>query len=233
MKKHALFMVSILAVGLIVSACNSGGNSGGNTQDEAANISGRIEGGLRVLTFDPTQKEQNFKIYRGDYVQPEVKGGGSLHLVSPDLEVDGQYPPSEGDKVYFKVPKAGSYPYQAGDLSGVIEAVEYTAATYREVGAQEAFELIANIDPVILDVRSAGEYESGHIAGSILIPVQVLQKRIAELDQHKEKPIFVYCKSGNRSTVASRLLIDRGFMQVINLRKGINDWRHSGYPLAK
>ncbi len=111
--------------------------------------------------------------------------------------------------------------------------MDYTAATYQELSATEAVELIANIDPVILDVRTDREFNDGHIKNSLQIPVQVLQGRVDELAEYKDRPIFVYCKSGNRSTVASRMLIDKGFVQVFNLRHGVNDWKRSGYELVK
>ncbi len=234
MKNRVLTLVLLMTLALLVGACGSGSESSAEIAGKNMDgISGRIEGGLRVLTFDPMQKTQDFRIYRGDYVRPEIKGGGSINLVIEELKVDGRYPAPEGAKAYFKVPGTGSFHFQAGDISGVIEAVDYASATYREVSAKEAADLIANIDPIILDVRSAREFEAGHIADSILIPVQVLQRRTGELDQYKDRTIFVYCRSGNRSTVASRMLNAKGFMQVVNLRHGVNDWRQSGFKLVK
>lgn len=234
MNIRALKFVLLLILIFSVAACNSSNESSASKSVENGDsISGEIHGGLRVLTFDPSLKTQNFRIYRGDYVRPEIKGGGSINLVIDELKVAAEYPAPEGEKKYFKIPNTGSFPYQAGDLSGVIEAIDYTSATYQEVSAKEAMELIANIDPVILDVRSAREYDAGHIADSILIPVQVLQGRIGELDEHKDRTIFIYCRSGNRSTVASRMLNDKGYMKVVNLRHGLNDWRRSGFKLVK
>jgi len=234
MNIRTLKLVLVFTLIAFVSACNSGNTSSAEKSlENSGGISGEIQGGLRVLTFDTTLKTQDFRIYRGDYVRPEIKGGGSINLVIDDLEVAAQYPVAEGEKKYFKVPNTGTFHYQAGDLSGVIEAVDYTSATYQEVSAKDAVELIANIDPVILDVRSIREYEVGHIADSILIPVQVLQGRIGELNEFKDRTIFIYCRSGNRSTVASRMLNDKGFMKVVNLRHGLNDWRRSGYKLEK
>ena len=234
MDNRVLTRVLLVMMVLVLSACGSGSDTEVDKSQKNENgISGKIEGGLRVLTFDPSLTKQEFKIYRGDYVRPEVVGGGNITLVIEDLDVSGVYPAPEDKKQYFKVPGAGRFEFQAGDLSGVIEAVEYTSATYREVSATEAADLIANIDPVILDVRSVGEYNSGHIADSIIIPVQVLQGRIGELEQYKDRTIFVYCRSGNRSTVASRMLNDIGFMKVVNLRHGVNDWNRSGLKLVK
>ncbi len=235
--KFSTFVLLMIALMLVVSACGSGGDSmadkSSNGQQEESSVSGKIEDGLRVLTFNTQQTTQNFRIYRGDYVRPEIEGSASVHLVIESLEVDGQYPVAEGSKPYFKVPVVGVFPYTAGSLSGVIEAVDLTAATYSEVSASEASKLIATLDPVILDVRTDREFKDGHIANSLLIPVQVLKLRAAELDEYKDRPVFIYCRSGNRSTVASRMLIDKGFTQVINLRDGVNDWKRSGYELVK
>ncbi len=222
----------ILALALLLSlgACDRGEKP---APEPTSAISGHIDQGLRVLTIDPAKTDQTLRIYRGDYVQPEVAGGGTLHLVIEDLAVDTTYPAAPGMKPYFKVPDVGTFKYTAGQLSGVIEAIDYTAGTYREVNAKEAAELIENLDPFILDVRTEREFAAGHISGAHLIPVQVLQRRIAEMDAHQDRPIFVYCRTGNRSTVAARMLIDRGGMQVINLRHGIVEWERAGLPVQK
>jgi len=223
----------LVALSLLILVCAGCGGTDEENPAQAPDISGRIEGGLRILTFDPDADRQSFRIYRGDYVRPEVQGGGSVHLVIEDLAVDHTFPAPEGSKPYFKVPEVGTYPFQADSLEGTIEAVEYTAATYREVNAAEAEELIRNVDPFILDVRTPREFEAGHLPGATLIPVQVLQKRIAELEEYKDRPVFVYCRTGNRSTVAARMLIDRGFMQVINLRRGIVEWQRAGLDIQQ
>ena len=63
--------------------------------------------------------------------------------------------------------------------------------------------------------------------------MQEFQKRIGELAAHKDDPILVYCRTGNRSTVAAKLMIDAGFTQVVNLRRGIVDWSRQGLPIVK
>lgn len=87
------------------------------------------------------------------------------------------------------------------------------------------------MDPIILDVRTPWEYEQGHLPEARLIPVQSLQNRVDELEEHKNRDILVYCRSGNRSTVASKLLIDEGFNRIYNLRYGILEWEQKGYSL--
>lgn len=196
-------------------------------------VSGRLEAGLRVLTIDPQASDQHFRIYRGDYVRPELSSGASFTLEIPALDVNQVFPAAEGAPVYFKVPDAGSFAFKAGAASGVIEAIEYQAAQYSEVNAAEAAKLIANRRPLILDVRTELEFAAGHLERATLIPVQALQGRLAELASHKQEPVLVYCASGNRSTVAAKMLIDAGFQQVTNLRRGIAEWNKAGLPVVK
>ncbi len=77
-------------------------------------------------------------------------------------------------------------------------------------------------DAILLDVRTEGEYQRVHIPGSILIPVDELQKRYSELD--RKKRIVVYCASGNRSQTACRILEQEGFSECINMAGGIGAW---------
>jgi rhodanese-related sulfurtransferase len=77
-------------------------------------------------------------------------------------------------------------------------------------------------EAILLDVRTDGEYQHVHIPGSILIPVEELQKRCNELD--RKKRIVVYCASGNRSQTACRILEMEGFGECINMAGGIGAW---------
>jgi phage shock protein E len=68
---------------------------------------------------------------------------------------------------------------------------------------------------VILDVRSHGEYVSGHIDGSINIPVNKLSENLNKL-KSKNKPIITCCASGMRSASAKGLLESKGYTKVFN-----------------
>ena len=113
----------------------------------------------------------------------------------------------------------------------MIEIIDYEGPRYWELSTEEGVELIDNIDPLILDVRTQGEYDDGHIEGAVLIPVQILSKSISLIEKYKDEDIFVYCRSGNRSTVSSKILADAGFTKIHNLRYGISDWQAKGYPV--
>ena len=66
----------------------------------------------------------------------------------------------------------------------------------------------------IVDVRTPGEYQSGHIKGSKNIPLQVLGSKLNVLD--KSKPVITCCASGMRSASAKSLLLQKGFSEVYN-----------------
>jgi len=99
---------------------------------------------------------------------------------------------------------------------------------YKNVSAEEANKLISeNKDFIILDVRTKEEYDSGHIPGAKLVPVQVLPMKLNELSGYKDKPILVYCASGGRSPRAVETLADDDFQNIYHLSRGISSWRYN------
>jgi rhodanese-related sulfurtransferase len=82
----------------------------------------------------------------------------------------------------------------------------------------------------LLDVRTSEEFVSGYIPGAINIAVQDLGRRLDEVPQ--DKPVVIYCRSGNRSAMAAGLLQQRGYAEVYDLG-GIIGWASNGYPLKK
>lgn len=83
----------------------------------------------------------------------------------------------------------------------------------------------------LLDVRTQEEYSSGFIENSILIPVAELESRFSEIPS--DKPIIVYCASGNRSKQAAQILVKNNFNPVYNMLGGITEWGKKGYPVVK
>jgi rhodanese-related sulfurtransferase/rubrerythrin len=75
----------------------------------------------------------------------------------------------------------------------------------------------------LLDVRQPVEYEESHLPGGLLIPLPNLLERLSELDP--EKPLIVYCRSGNRSRMAAQVLSGQGFNDVYNMNGGIQVWQ--------
>ena len=101
--------------------------------------------------------------------------------------------------------------------------------------AEEAAQLLSGDTAVVLlDVRTLEEWSSstGHLRNAILIPLQDLHSQINKLNTFRERLIIVYCRSGNRSDRAARLLSDSGF-NVVNLSGGIREWNSKKYPVLQ
>lgn len=88
-------------------------------------------------------------------------------------------------------------------------------------------------DPVLVDVRTPGEFTRGHLEGATLIDVS--QRDAAQKLNRlpKNQPIFVYCLSGSRSADAAYFLKKQGFTNVYNLSGGVMSWNRAGLPMAK
>lgn len=98
----------------------------------------------------------------------------------------------------------------------------------KNVSAEEAYNLITgDKEFIIIDVRTKEEYDSGHIPGAKLVPVQILTMKLAELDKYKDKPVLVYCASGGRSPRAVDTLANNNFKNIYHLSRGISSWRYN------
>ena len=98
----------------------------------------------------------------------------------------------------------------------------------KNVSAEEAYKLISkDKEFVILDVRTKEEYDNGHIPGAKLVPVQILQMKLDELNKYRDKPVLVYCASGGRSPRAVETLVNNNFKNIYHLNRGISSWRYS------
>lgn len=100
----------------------------------------------------------------------------------------------------------------------------------KQISPQEAVMLFNHQDALVLDVRENSEYADGHIAKAKHIPLGQLNKRMAELDKYKDKPIVAVCRTGSRSGHACGVLRKAGFANVSNLAGGISAWEQAGLP---
>ena len=88
-------------------------------------------------------------------------------------------------------------------------------------------------DVCILDVRSAREYNSGHVPGAINIGHEGVSSRADELERHRNKDIVVYCELGVRARMAQKTLTKAGFLHVFHLVGDMASWRDTGMPMEK
>ena len=110
-------------------------------------------------------------------------------------------------------------------MGGMFLSYAYTKgwilAGFESIDAKHAIVLLQNEDNVtVLDVRTQREYENKHVKNAIHIPVKKLSTELDKLEKYKSKPIIVYCRTGNRSIKASRILSKNGFTPL-NVKGGV------------
>jgi len=87
--------------------------------------------------------------------------------------------------------------------------------------------------PTIVDVRSAREYNAGHLPGAMSINVRELEQRIDEIKALKSSSLVVYCEHGTRSKKAAAILQKVGFESVLHLEGDITEWRRNNLPIER
>lgn len=117
----------------------------------------------------------------------------------------------------------------SNDLHSTGTTMNGTAGTpieYLQVSAEEAKQMMSDYpDAVILDVREADEYNSGHIPGAVLLPYGDIPEKAHIVLPDKEKMILIYCRSGRRSKIAAESLTALGYTAVYEFG-GIIDWAY-------
>jgi len=82
-----------------------------------------------------------------------------------------------------------------------------------------------------IDVRTAEEFAAGHIKGAKLIPFDELAKHLNEIPKNKQ--VYLYCRTGQRSSHAASLLAKQGYTNIENVLGGITEWTNAGYQVVK
>jgi rhodanese-related sulfurtransferase len=102
------------------------------------------------------------------------------------------------------------------------------------VSAAQATQLINREDALVLDVRDPGEFGTGHILGAKNVPLSRIGAAGSEIAaKRKEKPVIVYCDTGNRAGKAAAALRTQGFSRVLSLSGGLGAWQQAGLPMEK
>ena len=84
--------------------------------------------------------------------------------------------------------------------------------------------------PVIVDVRTPGEYAAGHLPGAINVPHKALPDRLAEISGFRDRDVVLYCERGKRSDMATAVLREAGFSSLWHLEGHMAGWRGQGLP---
>ncbi len=122
-----------------------------------------------------------------------------------------------------------------GVLVMLIKAeLDHQANKGLQVSASAAIRLINNnSDALIIDVRTSAEYLAGHIKGAKNIPLKELASDVEKYSEYKNKPVLLYCNSGNTVVRAIKLLKSAGYEKINNLEGGIAAWKEANMPLSK
>lgn len=108
------------------------------------------------------------------------------------------------------------------------------AASIRDISVEEANALITGEGPVtVLDVRTPGEFEAGHIEGAVNVDVmsETFVEDLAKLD--KDATYVLHCKSGARSARALEAMKAAKFRKIAHMNGGFDGWTGAGMPVAK
>ena len=86
---------------------------------------------------------------------------------------------------------------------------------------------------LILDVRTPKEFADGHVPGAMNISHDQLASRLSELEDDKDRPIVLYCRSGKRAGMAAEVLKKAGFRKLYHLEGDMLGWHAKGLPMEK
>ena len=109
--------------------------------------------------------------------------------------------------------------------------------TTRNMGPGEVQALIrenaGKKDFVVLDVRTPGEFAKGHIEGAVLVDYLSPAFREEMAGRDRAKTYLVYCRTGNRSVDAMKIMRELGFRNYYHLEGGIKRWQEDGFPVVR
>jgi rhodanese-related sulfurtransferase len=101
---------------------------------------------------------------------------------------------------------------------------------FTRISAEEAKDMLEN-GAVIIDVRERHEYDSGHVPGAPLIPVNTVYARREELP--KDKDVIFICAVGQRSALAAEMAAAAGLTRLFNVEGGTEAWIKAGQPVER
>lgn len=103
----------------------------------------------------------------------------------------------------------------------------------RNINTAQAVGVLNRENGVVVDVCEPKEFSAGHVPNAINLPLSSFKDRLREIEKHKNRPVIVSCRSGNRSLRAAVILRQHGFATVYNLAGGLQAWERDNLPLEK
>lgn len=103
----------------------------------------------------------------------------------------------------------------------------------KRVSPLDATQLINREDAVVLDVRTDGEFNQGHIVNAVHIPQKQVIEQLEKLRKYRDRPIIAACRTGQMAGSVCNVLRKNGFEQVYNLQGGLLAWEGANLPLTR
>jgi NADPH-dependent 2,4-dienoyl-CoA reductase/sulfur reductase-like enzyme/rhodanese-related sulfurtransferase len=207
---------------------------------EAAALAAGIDAGAAVVVKDhhasyyPGSKELVLKIVydgTGRLLGAQAFGGDGVEKRIDALAVALQgrltlHDLAEMDLAYAPPYSSANDPVNVAAFVGLNDITGFSPLVTAPVLARMLASGTEEKKPLVLDVRNLNEYEAAHLKGARNIPVDELRFRLDEVP--REKPIVVHCRSGFRSHLALRILMNNGYKEVKNLTGGFVAMRACG-----
>jgi rhodanese-related sulfurtransferase len=123
--------------------------------------------------------------------------------------------------------------FESGEVS--FPLVAEVAGAPAVAASTLAAELASSSPPLVIDVREPEEFvgELGHIAGALLVPLDLLELRLPKLAGYVDRRTVLVCRAGARSATACAMLARAGFRRVENLDGGMLSWSRAGLPVQR
>ncbi len=220
-------------------------------RQERASLQQAMEGSLKPLELEDVLRLQREGAQVVDVRQPVDYAGAHLRD-SLNIALDGKYATWCGtmldksrkivviadtgreEEAIMRLGRIG-FDHVVGYLRGGAEALDArpdrVAVTHRITAPALAEQLATEDPPLVLDVRTAKEWNSGHIAGSLNVPLNHLAERAGELP--RDRQVVVHCRSGYRSSIAVGVLEQNGWEHVLDLVGGVDAWNASQLPTTE
>jgi rhodanese-related sulfurtransferase len=117
-------------------------------------------------------------------------------------------------------------------LTLILSACGSSGGNVTTLNVSDFAKKVSDPSVVVLDVRTPGEFQSGHLKGAINVDYEGInfEGEVNKLD--KTKTYAVYCRSGRRSGLATQVMAKDGFKSIFNLDGGLDNWQAAGNPVV-
>ena len=201
-------LVALVILSLFATACSGGGTTGPDDESDTLQFEGIL---LLESSILVTESKAD-----------QLPKGQLISLSFPD---GMEEPPAVGSLYSYEIESAlrESWPVQGT----AIKAEEIRALAGHTVISFDTAEMIVDHLPEnthLIDVRTIEEYQGGHVSGALNLPLDGIEEAILAAVPEKSDVVIVYCRSGNRSAQASKILEDLGYKVILDAG-GINDYK--------